>query len=586
MNKNINFLSSVLVLCVFGITGANAAPSVRMLGANSTKVGTNASVVKSDNKTSTSTQRLGTIRSKAVSAGTPVNVNKVVTPSTATSSDSEARLSLGKYIHSTGVSAGTIKPGATTGSTAEVSSSDFVALSDQVRNLKDTKQDAISAGDGLVLDENTISLDSSAVQAQVEDVLGSHYYTKNEIDTKVANIAAGDMSEALTGKQDTITDLAAIRSGAAAGATAVQPAALNDYATIDALNLKANASALASYATTSALSDKQDKIDSEHKLSADLVSGLDVYATVTALNSKVDSSVLADYATTSALSDKQDKIDSEHKLSADLVSGLDAYATVTALNSGYYTKGEVDSKVANIVAGDLSSALSGKQDKIDSEHKLSADLVSGLDVYATVEAMNSKADVSVLSGYATTSALNDYATLEALNSKVDTSVLSGYATTSALNDYATLEALNSKVDTSVLSSYATTSALNDYATLEALNSKVDTSVLSGYATTSALDNYATVEALNSKADASALSSKADASALGSYLTTASASETYQPIGNYVSNPELPSESGNFVLVVNRDEEGAYTYSWKSAGAGGAGGGSGGDDDDWFDDSNW
>ena len=38
------------------------------------------------------------------------------------------------------------------------------------------------------------------------------------------------MSSALAGKQDTISDLETIRYGAEAGATAVQPAALSEYA--------------------------------------------------------------------------------------------------------------------------------------------------------------------------------------------------------------------------------------------------------------------------------------------------------------------------------------------------------------------
>ena len=43
------------------------------------------------------------------------------------------------------------------------------------------------------------------------------------------------VASALSSKQDTISDLSTIRSGASAGATAVQPAALNDYATTSAL---------------------------------------------------------------------------------------------------------------------------------------------------------------------------------------------------------------------------------------------------------------------------------------------------------------------------------------------------------------
>lgn len=44
-------------------------------------------------------------------------------------------------------------------------------------------------------------------------------------------VSSGGVHTALSGKQDTISDLSDIRSGASAGATAVQPSALNDYQT-------------------------------------------------------------------------------------------------------------------------------------------------------------------------------------------------------------------------------------------------------------------------------------------------------------------------------------------------------------------
>lgn len=185
---NMRFLSSVFVICVFSITSADAAPSVKMLGTNSARIGTNAAVVKSNNNnTNASTQRLGSIRPKTANSGAPVAINKVASPSVATSSDSDARLSLGKYIHSTGVSAGTIKPVATGVSGAEISSSDFLALTDRVRSLENGKQDAFVLGDGLVLDGNTISIDPAVLQNQVEEnvntALEDNYYTADEIDT-------------------------------------------------------------------------------------------------------------------------------------------------------------------------------------------------------------------------------------------------------------------------------------------------------------------------------------------------------------------------------------------------------------------
>lgn len=218
MNKqNVIFLSGVLAMCVLGTTGANAVPSVRMLGTNSAKIGTNATVVKSDNNTNTSTQRLGTIRSKAVSAGAPVTVNKLTTQSVKADSNADSRLSLGKYIHSTGVSAGTIKPATTISSNAEVSSDEFNNLADQVRDLKASKQDVISVGDGLVLsqdnkislsfgngltlsDEDEVVLDSSALQEQVAEevasVLAEDYYTADEVDALLGQTYASTTPDA------------------------------------------------------------------------------------------------------------------------------------------------------------------------------------------------------------------------------------------------------------------------------------------------------------------------------------------------------------------------------------------------------
>ena len=57
------------------------------------------------------------------------------------------------------------------------------------------------------------------------------YYTKAQIDAMVQSI-----NTAIAQKQDTISDLAAIRSGASAGATALQPAALTPYSTTEQMN--------------------------------------------------------------------------------------------------------------------------------------------------------------------------------------------------------------------------------------------------------------------------------------------------------------------------------------------------------------
>ena len=83
----------------------------------------------------------------------------------------------------------------------------------------------------------------------------------------------GNKSLSDLGIQATISDIDTIRSGAAAGATAVQPAALADYQPIisDLDTIRSGAAAGATAVQPAALAGYQPIIDSSHKLDADLV---------------------------------------------------------------------------------------------------------------------------------------------------------------------------------------------------------------------------------------------------------------------------------------------------------------------------
>lgn len=123
------------------------------------------------------------------------------------------------------------------------------------------------------------------------------------------------VASALSGKQDTISDLSTIRSGASAGATAVQPAALNDYATTSAL--------------TSGLAAKQDTISDL----ATIRSGASAGATA------VQPGSLATVATSGLYSDLSNKPD------------LSVYATSTDLSNGLATKQDTISDLSTIRSG-------------------------------------------------------------------------------------------------------------------------------------------------------------------------------------------------------------------------------------------
>lgn len=99
---------------------------------------------------------------------------------------------------------------------------------------------------------------------------------------------------------------------------------------------------------------------------------------------------------------------------------------------------------------------------------------------------------------------------------------------------------------------------------------------------------------------------AASAALGSYLTQSAASELYltQSAADsrylqsgdyltrstadsiYITNPELPTTAGDYTLVLNLNDNGVYTYSWKSGtvNAGTGGSSSGGSSDEC--DPNW
>lgn len=113
----------------------------------------------------------------------------------------------------------------------------------------DTIQEKLNAGSNIVIEGDTISATAKPQeQADWEQSDTSAVdYIKHKPDLSVYATTSA-METALAGKQDTISDLSDIRSGAALGATAVQPAALNDYATTSDLT-----SALADYTPTASL---------------------------------------------------------------------------------------------------------------------------------------------------------------------------------------------------------------------------------------------------------------------------------------------------------------------------------------------
>lgn len=126
-----------------------------------------------------------------------------------------------------------------------------------------------------------------------------------------------ELTAGLATKQDTISDLATIRSGASAGATAVQPADLAPYATTSDMN--------------TALASKQDT----------LTAGSNINITNNVISATAEPQVQADWAQTD--SNEVDYIKNKPDLSV--------YATTSAMNTALAGKQDVISDLSDIRAG-------------------------------------------------------------------------------------------------------------------------------------------------------------------------------------------------------------------------------------------
>ena len=652
--RNTLKISLIATLCVFGAAGTDALAvgSVRALGGSGTFNGTTAAATRGTNAARAGSLRVSPSATRTVSAGTRTNANGTTTPT--------ERLAIGKavgkYLGGTtsvsttgGSSSGGSSSGGSSSSGAEPEGAtndhaqfraDINTLFSNVQTIDGEitaintalsgKQDTLSAGDYIDIDDNEVSLDLTSLETYLESNLpfagqgvnvqydGSRwlkystdngetwtqfldlnslsgdyvdetelnnaistaldtYYTKSEVNTAIQNAIDGitfpeqvqanwnatsgpseilnkpDLSQyattsamntALADKQDTISDIATIRSGAAAGATAVQPATLENYATTASLSDYATTAELADYATTSAmntaLADKQDTISDI----ATIRSGAAAGATA------VQPATLSSYPTTEQMNAAiaAAELDGEVDLSA--------YSTTEQINALLADKQDTISDIATIRSGAAAGATAVQP--------------ATLENYATTASLSDYATTAELADYATTSAMNT-----ALADKQDTisdiaTIRSGAAAgatavqPATLNDYATIIAMNTaladKQDT-----------ISDIATIRSGATAGATAVQPA-----TLSNYATTSAMNT--------------ALESYETAAHAAETYQPKGVYVANPTLPTASGDYMLMV-KSNGGAYTYSWENAaeyngsgsGSGGGGSGSGGfswDDDGW------
>jgi hypothetical protein len=180
---------------------------------------------------------------------------------------------------------------------------------------------------------NKPDLDVYATHSEVSYGLAQKQDTISDLSTIRSGAAAGatavqpsEMTSALAGKQDVISDLPAIRSGAAKGATSVQPADLAPYAVASDVE--------------SALAGKQDVISDLSEIRAGAQSGATAVQPAT-MNA--------------ALAGKQDVISDLSTIRSGAASGATAVQPAT-MNAALAGKQDVISDLADIRSGAAAGA--------------------------------------------------------------------------------------------------------------------------------------------------------------------------------------------------------------------------------------
>lgn len=526
MKKDLK-ISTVAIVCVLcaAVSAAHGASSVRTLGGAGTY---SSAAAASGASTSSATARGGSMRVtptvNRVSSGA-VN-NSASAGATTTRVATTPRLSIGKYLGGgTAVSGGpSIKPqnpGASGGSSSGgVDPSVAAALRsdvDQLRRDVDTLHDAddvlsdklqnkqnslLPKADGFVLIDDTtneISVDVENLKDAIGTIAGrdgreveigsdDEYLQWRYVgDTAWQNLIAKSALVGPQGPKGEPGDGADVDLTPYAKTADVETA-LNAKADAADLAAKADVSALNDYAKAATLGDYAKIVDMNTAIANAIAASLANYAKIADLAPYAKTADLAGYATTDQLAQKANASDLAAKANA----------------SDVYTKTEVDEKVADVVAGDMSEALKSYAKTADVNASLAGKAnTSDLDAYAKTtdvsNALNAKADKSDLTGLATA------ADLEA---KADKSELTGLAKSADVN-----LALANKADKSVTD--ALTTALADKANRSELDAYAKTTDLSGYAKTADVN-----DALADKANSSELDAKADkATTLAGYGIT-------------------------------------------------------------------
>ena len=423
----ISTLTIVCVLCAGMVSGAHAASSVRNLGGSGTySSAASASSANSGARAATSV-RGGSVRvtptsnqsgsSASVSAGSTTSGRVATSP----------RLSIGHYLGGgTSVSGGSSLRPQNPGSGSSVSGGDssggeidtgtLEGLREQIdvllrdvqdlQGAVDTKQDVLTTGNNFVsIENNEILVDVDELRYElgagcdfiveggnivrdcngdkttiiaVDDIVGDGYVSLEDMNAAIAD-AVADVADTYATKDELTTATAdMVTSGDLANYPTREEVEgmVGDIADVELDSYLTKTEASTTYVNTTDGTAPRATADAAGNVITDTYA---VKADVDELEREVAAKANRQY------------VNEELAKKADKSTTLAGYGITDA-----YTKGEVDSKVANIVAGDMEEALTGKEDVTNKKTTLTN---SDTDYPST------SAVTTALAGYATTAKL-------------------------------------------------------------------------------------------------------------------------------------------------------------------------------------
>ena len=423
----ISTLTIVCVLCAGMVSGAHAASSVRNLGGSGTySSAASASSANSGVRAATSV-RGGSVRvtptsnqsgsSASISAGSTTSGRVATSP----------RLSIGHYLGGgTSVSGGSslrpqnpgsgssVSGGGSSG--GEIDTGTLEGLREQIdvllrdvqdlQGAVDTKQDVLTAGNNFVsIENNEILVDVDELRYElgagcdfiveggnivrdcngdkttiiaVDDVVGDGYVSLEDMNAAIAD-AVADVADTYATKDELTTATAdMVTSGDLANYPTREEVEgmVGDLAGVELDSYLTKTEASTTYVNTTDGTAPRATADAAGNVITDTYA---VKADVDELEREVAAKANTQY------------VNEELAKKADKSTTLAGYGITDA-----YTKGEVDSKVADIVAGDMGEALTGKEDVTNKKTTLTN---SDTDYPST------SAVTTALAGYATTAKL-------------------------------------------------------------------------------------------------------------------------------------------------------------------------------------